>query len=156
MHAAIRTQEMNPAKLTSLFRKQFELCKVSPGQTVAIVSDLGTRREYIQAAFAAADEMGFDIYEMCVNMIPGWTKVGVPTIGKCKGTLDALMKCDMIMIFHVPLFAKWLREVQQAGVRVQMINSCNRRPASRRLWSMPARSMTRRATSASPRPMARI
>ena len=91
MHAAIRTQEMNPAKLTSLFRKQFELCKVSPGQTVAIVSDLGTRREYIQAAFAAADEMGFDIYEMCVNMIPGWTKVGVPTIGKCKGTLDALM-----------------------------------------------------------------
>ena len=121
MHAAIRTQEMNPAKLTSLFRKQFELCKVSPGQTVAIVSDLGTRREYIQAAFAAADEMGFDIYEMCVNMIPGWTKVGVPTIGKCKGTLDALMKCDMIMIFHVPLFAKWLREVQQAGVRVQMI-----------------------------------
>jgi 2,5-dihydroxypyridine 5,6-dioxygenase len=55
--------------------------------------------------------MGFDIYEMCVNMIPGWTKVGVPTIGKCKGTLDALMKCDMIMIFHVPLFAKWLREV---------------------------------------------
>jgi hypothetical protein len=27
----------------------------------------------------------------------------------------------MIMIFHVPLFAKWLREVQQAGVRVQMI-----------------------------------
>ena len=54
MHAAIRTQEMNPAKLTSLFRKQFELCKVSPSQTVAIVSDLGTRREYIQAAFAAA------------------------------------------------------------------------------------------------------
>lgn len=121
MEAAIRTQEMNPAKLTYLFRKQFELCKVGPGQTVAIVSDLGTRREYIQAAFAAADEMGFDIYEMCVNMIPGWTKVGVPTIGKCKGTVDALMKCDMILIFHVPLFAKWLREVQQAGVRVQMI-----------------------------------
>ena len=110
MEAAIRSQELNPGRMTYLFKKQFELCKIKPGETIAIVSDLGTRREYIQAAFAAADEMGADIYEMCVNMIPGWTKVGVPTIGKCKGTLDALLQCDMILIFHVPLFAKWLQE----------------------------------------------
>ncbi len=121
MHAAIRTQEINPARLTGLYRRQFELCRVGPGQTVAVVSDLGTRREYIQAAFAAAEEMGFDIYEMCVNAIPGWTSVGVPTIGKCKGTLEALSAADMILIFHVPLFAKWLRDVQAKGVRVQMV-----------------------------------
>jgi 2,5-dihydroxypyridine 5,6-dioxygenase len=121
MHSAIRTQEVNPARMTGLFRKQFELCRVGPGQTVAVVSDLGTRRDYIQAAFAAAEEMGFDIYEMCVNAIPGWTSVGVPTIGKCKGTLEALGAADMILIFHVPLFSKWLREVQGKGVRVQMI-----------------------------------
>ena len=121
MHAAIRTQEVNPARLTSLFRKQFELCRVAPGQTVAVVSDLGTRRVYIQCAFAAAQEMGFDIYEMCVNAIPGWTSVGVATIGQCKGTLEALMACDMVLIFHVPLFSKWLRQVMDNGVRVQMI-----------------------------------
>jgi 2,5-dihydroxypyridine 5,6-dioxygenase len=121
MDAAIRTQELNPAKLAMLFRKQFELCKLKAGDTVAIVSDLGTRREYIQAAFAAADDLSIDIYEMCVNAIPGWTKVGVATIGKCKGTLEALLACDMVLIFHVPLFSKWLREVQQKGVRVQMI-----------------------------------
>ena len=121
MQAAIRTQEVNPARLTSLFRQQFEMCRVAPGQTVAVVSDLGTRREYIQCAFAAAQEMGFDIYEMCVNAIPGWTSVGVPTIGKCKGTLEALMACDMVLIFHVPLFSKWLRQVMDKGVRVQMI-----------------------------------
>src|SRR5258708_12924125 len=100
MEAAVRTPELNPAKLATLFRKQFQLCKVGPGQTVAIVSDLGTRREYIQAAFAAADEMDFDIYEMCVNMIPGWTKVGVPTIGKSKGTLHPLIHRTMTLIFH--------------------------------------------------------
>ena len=121
MESAIRTQEINPAKLAQLFRKQFELCRVGPGQTVAIVSDLGTRREYIQAAFAAADELGADIYEMCVNAIPGWTRVGVATIGKCKGTLEALSVADMILIFHVPLFSKWLHEVMGKGVRVQMI-----------------------------------
>ena len=54
-----------------LFRKQFELCKVEAGRDrIAIVSDLGTRREYIAAAFAAADELGADIYEMCVNCDP--------------------------------------------------------------------------------------
>jgi 2,5-dihydroxypyridine 5,6-dioxygenase len=121
MEAGIRAQELNPGKLTSLYRRQFELCKVGPGQTVAIVSDLGTRREYIQAAFAAAEEMGVDIYEMCVNAIPGWTSVGVPTIGQCKGTLEALMAVDMVLIFHVPLFSKWLRQVMNHGVRVQMV-----------------------------------
>ena len=86
LDAARRTTELNPGKLPELFKKQFQLCNVKPGETIAIVSDLGTREEYIHAAFAAADALGADIYEMRVNMIPGWTKVGVPTIGKCKGT----------------------------------------------------------------------
>ena len=59
---------------------------------------------------------------MCVNAIPGWTKVGVPTIGKCKGTLEALKAADMVLIFHVPLFSQVAAsEVQGKGVRVQMI-----------------------------------
>ena len=59
--------------------------------------------------------MGFDIYEMCVNAIPGWTSVGVPTIGQCKGTLEALMAADMVLIFHVPLFSKWLKRGDEQG-----------------------------------------
>ncbi len=90
MHSAIRTQEVNPARMTACSASSSSSVASAPAQTVAVVSDLGTRREYIQAAFAAAEEMGFDIYEMCVNAIPGWTSVGVPTIGKCKGTLEAV------------------------------------------------------------------
>lgn len=119
--ADVRTQTLNPAKLAALFRKQFELCNVKKGETIAIVSDLGTRTEYIEASFAAADMLGADIYELKVNLIPDWTKVGVPTIGRCKGTLEALKAADMILIFHVPLFASWLREVREAGARVQMV-----------------------------------
>jgi 2,5-dihydroxypyridine 5,6-dioxygenase len=122
MHsAAIRTLEINPAKLAQLYRKQFVMSAVAKGETVALVTDLGTRREYVQAAFAAAEDLGADVYEMCVNSIPGWTKVGVPTIGQCKGTLEALMQADLIVIFHVPLFTKWLKQVMDAGARVLMI-----------------------------------
>jgi 2,5-dihydroxypyridine 5,6-dioxygenase len=120
-HASIRAQEVNTAKLAGLYRRQFGLSNVQKGETIAIVSDLGTRREYIQAAFAAADDLGADIYEMCVNSIPSWTKVGVPTIGQCKGTLEAVKAADLVVIFHVPLFTKWLKQVMDGGTRVLMI-----------------------------------
>jgi 2,5-dihydroxypyridine 5,6-dioxygenase len=120
-HSSIRVQEVNPAKLTQLFRRQFSLSAVKAGETIAIVSDLGTRREFIQGAFAAAEDLGADIYEMCVNSIPSWTKVGVPTVGKCKGTLEAVAAADLIVIFHVPLFTKWLKQVMGGGTRVLMI-----------------------------------
>ena len=112
---------MNPAKLAGLYRKQFELSRVKQGETVCAVSDLATRREYIQAAFAAADELGADIYELCVNSLPSWTKVGVPTIGQCKGTLDAVRAADLVVVFHVPLFTQWLKQVLDGGTRVLMI-----------------------------------
>ena len=56
MQAGIRTQEVNPAKLGMLYRKEFELSRVRPGETVILLTDLSTRREYIEASFAAADE----------------------------------------------------------------------------------------------------
>jgi 2,5-dihydroxypyridine 5,6-dioxygenase len=121
LQAASRTTEINPAKLANLYKREFELCNVKAGDTVALVSDLGTRREYVQASFAAADELSADAYEMCVNSIPGWTKVGVPTIGKCKGMLEALSAADLVVIFHVPLFARWLKTVMDKRVRVLMI-----------------------------------
>ena len=52
---------------------------------------------------------------------PGWTRVGVPTIGQCKGTLEAVCAADMVVIFHVPLFSRWLKTVIDGGTRVLMI-----------------------------------
>jgi 2,5-dihydroxypyridine 5,6-dioxygenase len=120
--AALRAQELNPAKLTGLFRRQLELCNVKKGETVAVVADPGTRREYVLSTFAAAAELGADAYELCVSSVPGgWERAGVPTIGQCKGTLEALKAADLIVIFHVALFSKWLKIVRNAGVRVQQI-----------------------------------
>jgi 2,5-dihydroxypyridine 5,6-dioxygenase len=75
----------------------------------------------VASAFAAADELGADIYEMCVNATPSWTKVGVPTVGKCKGTLDAVKQADLLICLHIPLFTKWLKEARDAGTRVLLV-----------------------------------
>ena len=117
----MRQQALNPAKLPELFRREFELCRVRRGETIALLSDLASRRDYVAAAFAAADELGADIYELCVNSTPSWTKVGVATIGKCKGTLDAVKQADLLVCLHIPLFTKWLKEARDAGTRVLMI-----------------------------------
>lgn len=121
IRSANRVQELNPGKLTGLFRNQFQMCNVKKGETVAVVTDLETRREFVMSAFAAAEDLGADAYEMCVNLVPGFTKVGIPTIGQCKGTVDALKQADFIVIFHTPLFNSWLKEVRKAGARVLMI-----------------------------------
>ncbi|MFP6730183.1 MAG: hypothetical protein VCD50_08465, partial [Alphaproteobacteria bacterium] len=92
-----------------------------PGETIAVLSDLSARREYVSAAFAAAEDLDADIYEMCVNSIPSWTKVGVETVGACKGTVEALAAADLLVCLHIPLFTKWLKVVRDAGTRVLMI-----------------------------------
>ena len=119
--AAVRHQEMNPAKLPGLFLKQFVLSKVSPGETMVLLSDMTTRPEYVEAAFAAAEELGANAYELRVNMVPSWTKVGVDTIGRTKGVKDALIAADIVVALHIPLFTGWLREVMSTGTRFLMI-----------------------------------
>ena len=117
----MRVQTLNPAKMASMFRREFELCRVQPGETIAVLSDLAARREYVSAAFAAAEGLDADIYEMCVNSIPSWTKVGVETVGACKGTVEALAAADLLVCLHIPLFTNWLKAVRDAGTRVLMI-----------------------------------
>jgi 2,5-dihydroxypyridine 5,6-dioxygenase len=117
----MRSEILNPAKLTALFRAELELCAVRPEETIALLSDLASRREYVAAAFAAADELGAQIYELCVNSIPSWHKVGVPTVGAAKGTLEAIKAADLLVCLHIPLFTKWLAEVRAGGTRVLMI-----------------------------------
>ena len=85
-------ESINHAKLAMLFRQEFQLCNVQKGETIVLLSDLGARRDYVSAAFAAAEDLGADAYEMCVNAMPSWTKVGVATVGRCKGTLEAIRR----------------------------------------------------------------
>jgi 2,5-dihydroxypyridine 5,6-dioxygenase len=114
-------ETLNQAKLAMLFRKEFVLCNVRRGETIVLLSDLGARRDYVSAAFAAAEDLGADAYEMCVNAMPSWTKVGVETVGRCKGTLDAIKAADMLVCLHIPLFTRWLKDARDAGTRVLMV-----------------------------------
>ena len=117
----MRTRLNNPAALATLFRREFELCNVREGETIALLSDISSRREYVEASFAAASDLGVNAYDLCVNSVPSWTKVGVETVGGAKGTVEALAAADLLLCLHVPLFTKWMKTVRDAGTRVLMI-----------------------------------
>ncbi|MSP50946.1 MAG: 2,5-dihydroxypyridine 5,6-dioxygenase [Alphaproteobacteria bacterium] len=117
----MRPQLTNPAKLASLFRKEFELSRVKAGETIAVLTDLSTQPKFVEAAFAAAADLGADIYSLCVNQVPSWHRVGISTVGQCKGTLEAFKAADMLVCLHVPLFTKWMKDVRKGGTRVLMV-----------------------------------
>lgn len=121
IEAGSRPQEINPGRLTELFVSQLKLCNVQAGETIAILSDHTTRKDYINSTFAAAQSLGANVYNMEVNAVPSWTKVGIATVGACKGTKEAIAAADMMICFHIPLFTTWLQEVRDAGTRVLMI-----------------------------------
>src|SRR3954453_18876169 len=102
MHEAI-----NHAKLAMLFRREFQLCNVQKGETIVLLSDLGARRDYVSAAFAAAEDLGAGPYEMCVNATPSWAKGGLETIGRCKGTLGPIKVAGMLVFLDISVFTRW-------------------------------------------------
>ena len=63
----MRPQLLNPAQLVGVFRKEFELCQVTRGETIVLLTNLNTRRDYVQAGMAAAEELGADIYEIGIS-----------------------------------------------------------------------------------------
>ncbi len=111
-------QAVNPATIPLLFRRQFELCKVRKGETIILLTDFNTRRDYVQAAFAAASEFGAHAYEIGIARSPDWLRIGVDVLGEAKGMRQALMAGDLIIAFHPPNFSNWQKEVRAAGGRV--------------------------------------
>ncbi|HLI22220.1 MAG TPA: hypothetical protein VKV32_13930, partial [Stellaceae bacterium] len=113
----MRPQLLNPAQLPTLFRKEFELCAVKRGETIILLSNLNTRREYILAATAAADELGADIFEINLNRVADPSRVR-REIGQAKGLMEALKCADLILTFQPPNFARWQKEARDAGARI--------------------------------------
>ena len=114
-------QAINPASMPALFRRQFELCKVKKGETVILLTDFNTRRDYVQACFAAAGDLGAHAYEIGVSRSPDWLRIGVDVVGEAKGMKEALVQGDLIVAFHPPNFSNWQKQVRAAGGRVLSI-----------------------------------
>lgn len=111
---------VNPAELASTFRKQFELCALKPGETLVLVTDIGTDRQLIDAAFAAARELRAVAYEVHVRSGTDDRYMQSDPFS-APGLVEALAKANLIVTFFVAFFSAWERAATAAGARILTI-----------------------------------
>ena len=112
---------MERDRLTSLFKAEFELCKVADGETVVVLSDPESRPEYITAAFAAARELRARVFQIGVADAPHPHLVGVHPLKGLRPAVEAMKAAGIVIAFTRPLFTRELKEIMGAGTRVLMV-----------------------------------
>lgn len=126
---------ISPVEMPELFRKQFELCQVTKGETVILLSDPNTERDMVGAGFAAAAALGADSFEVGLSKPLDLKRVGHAKPGDAGGLMDALKSASLLIPFFPPNLSPWLAECRKAGVRVLSI--CDGAEMLSRLQSPP-------------------
>ncbi|WP_327579045.1 hypothetical protein [Streptomyces sp. NBC_00145] len=87
-----------PQTLRELFVEQFRLCKVRPTETIAVISEVGKKTEYVEAAVSAARELGAGALVLTASslshpLLPPYTADGreIPAL------LAAAAECDFVV-----------------------------------------------------------
>ena len=122
---------MSAIDLLSLFRRELELCKVHPGEVMAVLSGPNTRPDYAEAFVAAGQQLGAEVFHL---HLPQPVASGRQTPTTALGALwavtplrwpvsgvdilkKAAMLVDLVGLLHSPEQV----EIQKAGTRVLMV-----------------------------------
>jgi 2,5-dihydroxypyridine 5,6-dioxygenase len=107
-------------ELVTLFDAVFELCKLKPGEVLAVLTEGAENAEYADALLLAARERGASAYQVNVPKSvprPGSRKKLTSLSGNT-GAVAALKGADMIVDLIGLLWSAEQRELQAAGARM--------------------------------------
>jgi 2,5-dihydroxypyridine 5,6-dioxygenase len=104
-------------QLVSAFRRQYELCKVRPGESVAFLADLNSDQDIVTAGLIAAAELGIAAYEIRIARGPNLEIVGENPLNAA-GVIEAVRNASLVVTFFVGFFSPWERAVRAAGGRI--------------------------------------
>ncbi|MBK0392142.1 2,5-dihydroxypyridine 5,6-dioxygenase [Ramlibacter algicola] len=108
------------AELLTLFRKELELCRIGPGQVLAVLSAGDEKAEYAQAFMVAAGQLGAQALNVNVTRSQQ-NAVGVqgrhPLVGNDLA-MRTLKSADMVIDLVGLLFSREQAEIQAAGARI--------------------------------------
>jgi 2,5-dihydroxypyridine 5,6-dioxygenase len=112
--------------LAGLFERELELCGVTPGQTVVVLSKGDALREHAEAALAAASSRGAAGIHLRVSPPGGavaaadgtFNTIHVPVLTGNPSAVEVLKRADLVIDLVFLLYAPELREILDAGTRV--------------------------------------
>ncbi len=103
-----------PADLGGMFREEFRLCGVRPGDTVIAYTDARTNPQYVAAVFSGASDLGADVLQ--VNVPATWTE------SKADRVIERIKGADLVVDLagnHVLfLYSTALARLLETGTRV--------------------------------------
>jgi 2,5-dihydroxypyridine 5,6-dioxygenase len=112
--------------LPGLFARELELCGVTPGETVVVLSQGDALQAHVEAALAGASSLGAAGIHLRVTPPSGPGAAGtggintihVPVLSGNPSAVEVLKKADMVVDLVFLLYAPELREILDAGTRV--------------------------------------
>src|SRR5262249_35221161 len=120
-----RVTSMAVSTFPELCRQELELCGISEGDTLAVLSQGRQRREYVEAFLLAADELGAVAFNVNLPHVDtsldadvGAWEVGETPLPGNRPAIEALKGVDMVVDTIFLLFSKEQLEIQEAGVRI--------------------------------------
>lgn len=108
---------INPARLTTLFRKQYQLCAVKPGETIIFLTDNMADRQIVDAGLAAAAEIGNAAFEIHIAQGPSQQSVGSNPLDT-PGLIEAVKHANLVVALFAGFFSGWEAAVRAAGGRI--------------------------------------
>lgn len=110
--------------MIALFKSELSLCKVGPGQVMAVLSEGTIRADYAQAFLIAAQELGATAFHVNVPPKPavnGARITGKTALGGNRPAISALKQVDIVIDLMGLLFSLEQLELTDAGVRVLLV-----------------------------------
>ena len=110
--------------MVSLFKAELELCKVGPGQVMAVLSSGLVRADYAQAFMVAGRELGAEVFHLNLPPKPGPMaryQVGRTPLTGNRPAIEALKATDIVIDLLGLLFSHEQNEITATGTRVLMV-----------------------------------
>jgi 2,5-dihydroxypyridine 5,6-dioxygenase len=114
-------QTTSAADLGLLFRQEFSLCRVSPGETVVLLTDQTTSRDLVHAAFAAARSLDALVFEVCIPKTADLARISKASPADAEGVMKALLTANLVCTFFPPNLSRWLSALRASGGRILSI-----------------------------------
>ena len=112
---------MAASSAVDLFETELQLCGVTEGETVAVLSQTEAHREYAHGFLAAAQRLGAYAYEVALpvgDAAGGLEAVGTTPLAGNRAAIEALKQADILIDLVFLLFSTEQQEIQDSGTRI--------------------------------------
>jgi 2,5-dihydroxypyridine 5,6-dioxygenase len=108
-----------------LCKAELKLCGIEEGNSIAVLSQGNSRRNYVDAFLAAGEQLGAHVFEVRLHNesasldgdVGAWTVGATPLAGN-RPAIEALKLADLVIDTIFLLFSREQLEIQESGTRI--------------------------------------